>query len=347
MTAIETTGETPETMTPETMTPETMTNTSLIQTAQRWIVAGHGVALALVIQTWGSSPRPVGSVMVVRDDMTVEGSVSGGCVEGAVIDAALDSLAAGTGQRLDFGVADAAAWEVGLSCGGRIAVLVTPVAADGLPVGDLAALADDMAARRAGAMTLDATTGALIDAVDGDAGDDAGPASDLSGDESVFTFRHVPPRRLVVIGGVHITQFLAPMARQAGYDVAVIDPRAVFSTEDRFPGLTRLTAWPDEALAELQPDERTAIVTLTHDPKIDDPGLQAALASRAFYIGCLGSRRTHAARCDRLREAGFADDDLARLNGPVGLDIGARTPAEIAVSILAQMIAVERRGVAA
>ena len=156
MTAIETTGETPETMapetmTPETMTPETMTNTSLIQTAQRWIVAGRGVALALVIQTWGSSPRPVGSVMVVRDDMTVEGSVSGGCVEGAVIDAALDSLAAGTGQRLDFGVADAAAWEVGLSCGGRIAVLVTPVAAGGLPAGDLAALAGDMAARRGSA----------------------------------------------------------------------------------------------------------------------------------------------------------------------------------------------------
>jgi xanthine dehydrogenase accessory factor len=344
MTAIETTGETPETMTPETMTPETMTNTSLIQTAQRWIVAGRGVALALVIQTWGSSPRPVGSVMVVRDDMTVEGSVSGGCVEGAVIDAALDSLAAGTGQRLDFGVADAAAWEVGLSCGGRIAVLVTPVAAGGLPAGDLAALAGDMAARRAGAMTLDATTGALIDPVDSD---DGGSMSELSGDESIFTFRHVPPRRLVVIGGVHITQFLAPMARQAGYDVVVIDPRAVFSTEDRFPGLTRLTAWPDEALAELQADERTAIVTLTHDPKIDDPGLQAALASTAFYIGCLGSRRTHAARCDRLREAGFADDDLARLNGPVGLDIGARTPAEIAVSILAQMIAVERRGVAA
>lgn len=321
------------------MTTETMTNAGLIQTANRWIVAGHGVALAFVIQTWGSSPRPVGSVMVVRDDMTVEGSVSGGCVEGAVIDAAMDSLAAGTGQRLDFGVADAAAWEVGLSCGGRIAVLVTPVAAGGLSAGDLTVLADAMAARQAGAVTLDAKTGAMMGASYGD----GGTASELSGDETVFTFRHVPPRRLFVIGGVHITQFLAPMARQAGYDVVVIDPRAVFNTEARFPGLRQLTAWPDEALAELPPDERTAIVTLTHDPKIDDPGLLAALASKAFYIGCLGSRRTHAARCDRLREAGFSDSDLARLHGPVGLDIGARTPAEIAVSILAQMIAVERR----
>lgn len=325
------------------MTTETMTNAGLIQTANRWIVAGHSVALAFVIQTWGSSPRPVGSVMVVRDDMTVEGSVSGGCVEGAVIDAAMDSLAAGTGQRLDFGVADAAAWEVGLSCGGRIAVLVTPVAAGGLSAGDLTVLADAMAARQAGAVTLDAKTGAMMGAQMGASYGDGGTASELSGDETVFTFRHVPPRRLFVIGGVHITQFLAPMARQAGYDVVVIDPRAVFNTEGRFPGLKRLTAWPDEALAELPPDERTAIVTLTHDPKIDDPGLLAALASKAFYIGCLGSRRTHAARCDRLREAGFSDSDLARLHGPVGLDIGARTPAEIAVSILAQMIAVERR----
>lgn len=319
---------------------ETMTNASLIATARQWAAAGHGVALAFVIQTWGSSPRPVGSVMVVRDDMSVEGSVSGGCVEGAVIDAALESLASGTGTRLDFGVADAAAWEVGLSCGGRIAVLVTPVGDNGLPVADLGVLADDMAARRAGAVTLDARTGTMLKIDSGVAGSD----SALSGDEAQFTFSHQPPRRVVVIGGVHITQFLAPMARQAGYDVVVIDPRAVFSSESRFPGTTCLTAWPDEALAELQPDAGTAVVTLTHDPKIDDPGLQAALASEAFYIGCLGSRRTHAARCDRLREAGFGDRDLARIHGPVGLDIGARTPAEIAVSILAQMIAIERKG---
>ena len=152
----------------------------------------------------------------------------------------------------------------------------------------------------------------------------------------------MPPRRIIVVGGVHITQFLAPMARQAGYDVVIIDPRAVFSAAERFPESDCLTAWPDEAMAELGLDTRTAVVTLTHDPKIDDPGLQAALASDAFYIGCLGSRRTHAARCERLSEAGFSEAEiLARLHGPVGLDIGARTPAEIAVSILAQMIAVE------
>lgn len=317
--------------------PLTSTNAALIIRAKAWKDAGHGVALAFVMETWGSSPRPVGSVMVIRDDMAVEGSVSGGCVEGAVIDAAIESLTTGAGQRLDFGVADAKAWEVGLSCGGRIAVLVTPIAEGGLPGEALGDLAGDIVARRAGAVTFDAANGVRLER----SSEDGEMVSALSDDESSFTFRQVPPRRVVIIGGVHITQFLAPMARQAGYDVVVIDPRAVFSAAERFPGSDCRTAWPDEAMAELGLDTRTAVVTLTHDPKIDDPGLQAALASDAFYIGCLGSRRTHAARCERLAEAGFSKADLARLHGPVGLDIGARTPAEIAVSILAQMIAVE------
>ena len=326
-------------MTGQTMDP--MTNASLIATANQWVCDGHGVALAIVIRTWGSSPRPVGSVMVVREDMMVEGSVSGGCVEGAVIEAEVETIANGAGRRLDFGVADAKAWEVGLSCGGSIAVLVTPVAAGGLPPVDLASLAADMAARRHGVVTLDARTGSVREDAEQVDSKRVGDMSVLADDESHFTFVQVPPRRVVIIGGVHITQFLAPMARQAGYDVVIVDPRAVFTGGNRFPDMHCLTAWPDEALSDLIPDGRTAIVTLTHDPKIDDPGIKSALASEAFYIGCLGSRRTHAARLERLREAGVADRDLARIHGPVGLDIGARTPAEIAVSILAQMIAVE------
>lgn len=327
------------------MTPDNsgVTNADLLVRADQWRHDGHGVAIAMVMQTWGSSPRPVGSIMVVRDDMAVEGSVSGGCVEGAVIDAALDSLASGGGQRLDFGVADARAWEVGLSCGGRIAVLVTPVAATGLPPEVLSALAGDIGSRRSSTLGFDAETGAVQDAAKADDGEH----SFLSDDEASFILRQVPPRRVFVVGGVHITQFLAPMARQAGYDVTIIDPREVFSTAERFPGSACLTAWPDEAMKGLRPDVRTAVVTLTHDPKIDDPGLVEALRSDAFYIGCLGSRRTHAARCERLAEAGFSADDLARLHGPAGLDIGAKAPGEIAVSILAQMIDVERRRPAA
>ena len=313
------------------------TNAALLERAAQWHRDGHGVALAFVIQTWGSSPRPVGSIMIVRDDLAVEGSVSGGCVEGAVIDAASDAIAGGSGQRLDFGVADARAWEVGLSCGGKIAVLVTPVAKGGLAGERLAGLVADIEARRPTTLQFDAASGAMLEA--GACEDDV---SSLSPDEAVFTFRQIPPRRVIVVGGVHITQFLAPMAQQAGYDVTIIDPRAVFSTEARFPGTACITAWPDEAMPDLKPDSRTAVVTLTHDPKIDDPGLTEALRSPAFYIGCLGSRRTHAARCERLAEAGFTAQDIARLHGPAGLDIGAKAPAEIAVSILGQMIAVER-----
>jgi xanthine dehydrogenase accessory factor len=152
-----------------------------------------------------------------------------------------------------------------------------------------------------------------------------------------------PPLRLIVVGAVHIAQTLARMAVQAGYDVTIIDPRSAFASEERFPGVTLATDWPDEVLPALKPDKRTAIVTLTHDPKIDDPALQAALRSDAFYIGALGSRRTHAKRGQRLESAGFDATAFARIHGPVGLDIGALTPGEIAVSILAEITAILRR----
>jgi len=152
-----------------------------------------------------------------------------------------------------------------------------------------------------------------------------------------------PPLRLVLVGAVHIAQVLIPMARLAGYAVTVIDPRSAFASAERFPGVEIATDWPDDVLPGLAPDRRTAIVTLTHDPKIDDPALQAALRSDAFYVGALGSRKTHAKRGERLAEAGFGPGEIARVRGPVGLAIGALTPAEIAVSILAEITAVLRR----
>jgi len=151
-----------------------------------------------------------------------------------------------------------------------------------------------------------------------------------------------PPLRLIVVGAVHAAQPLARMAAIAGYAVTIVDPRSAFATEERFPGVALTTDWPDEAMPRLEPDRRTAIVTLTHDPKIDDPALTAALKSEAFYVGALGSKRTHAGRCQRLKEAGFSDADIARIHGPVGLSIRALTPAEIAISILAQITQVLR-----
>ena len=161
-------------------------------------------------------------------------------------------------------------------------------------------------------------------------------------DGPVFVEVYNPPLRLILVGAVHIAQPLAHMATLAGYAVTVIDPRSAFATDERFPGIALSTEWPDEALARLKPDRRTAIVTLTHDPKIDDPALTAALNSPAFYVGALGSKKTHAGRCGRLEEAGFNDAALARIHGPVGLSIGALSPAEIGVSILAQITQVLR-----
>jgi xanthine dehydrogenase accessory factor len=153
-----------------------------------------------------------------------------------------------------------------------------------------------------------------------------------------------PPLRMVIVGAVHIAQMLAPMAALAGYGVTIIDPRTAWANDQRFPGVDLATDWPDDAMARLQPDLRTAVVTLTHDPKLDDPALAAALKSDAFYIGSLGSKKTHASRLERLSGAGFQTHDLARINGPVGLDIGAKSPAEIAVSIMAQVTQILRRG---
>jgi xanthine dehydrogenase accessory factor len=157
-----------------------------------------------------------------------------------------------------------------------------------------------------------------------------------------FVQVHNPAPRLIIIGAVHISQALAPMAALAGYAVTVVDPRRAFATEDRFPGVTLSGDWPDEAMAKLEPDLRTAVVTLTHDPKLDDPALSAALKSPSFYIGALGSKKTHAARLGRLTKAGFTEADLGRIHGPAGLDIGAKSPAEIAVSVLAQLTAARR-----
>lgn len=189
-----------------------------------------------------------------------------------------------------------------------------------------------------GDLQLDATA---LDAVRRTIRDDRSTTIETS-DGRIFVEVFNPPLRLIAVGAVHAAQPLARMAAIAGYAVTIVDPRSAFATAERFPDVALSTDWPDEAMPRLKPDRRTAIVTLTHDPKIDDPALTAALKSAAFYIGALGSKRTHAGRCQRLKEAGFSDTDIARIHGPVGLSIGALSPAEIAVSILAQVTQVLR-----
>jgi len=296
-------------------------NDAVLAAAQGW--AGAPMALATVVSTWGSAPRPRGSHMIVHADGRFEGSVSGGCVESDILATAAEVIAGAPFVVKTYGVADAAAWEVGLPCGGEIAVMVQPVS----PAGFDPALFAEIAEARARGETL---------AVSTDLASGRSLVGELSG--NVFVNRYEPPRRLLIVGAVQIAQALAGLARELGVETVVIDPRGRFLTEERFPGVTLDDRWPDEAVVAYAPGRATAVVTLSHDTKIDDPALIAALAADTGYVGALGSRRSHAARLERLAAAGVSEADLARIDGPVGLDIGAIGPREIALSIAAAMV---------
>ena len=311
-----------------------------LRAALDWHRSGRGAALATVVETWGSAPRPVGSQLAVSGESEIEGSVSGGCVEGAVVVEALDALADGRPRLLTYGVSDDEAFAVGLACGGTIRILVEPVGT-AMPEEMLGQLLSRVEAHEPAGYTVDTQSWER-----GLIGPDSHPdrwRSDRSGFEGeTFVLIRNPPLRMAIVGGVHIAQTLVPMARMAGFAPFVIDPRGAFASEARFPGTALSNDWPDEALADWGIDARTAVVTLTHDPKIDDPALRVALRSQAFYVGSLGSKRTHGKRLDRLGSEGFSDEELGRIHAPVGLDIGARSPAEIAVSVLAEVIGVLR-----
>ncbi len=311
--------------------------------ALAWHKAGRGAVLATVVETWGSAPRRTGAQLVIAGDGEMQGSVSGGCVEGAVVLEAADALEKGAARLLEYGVSDGDAFAVGLACGGTIRVLVEPVGAV-LPEELLAELVADRAARRPVAYEVTLADGQRRLVQGGYPERFAMDRSGFEADGEIFVGIHNPPLRLVVVGAVHIAQALMPMARIAGYDPVVIDPRGAFGSEARFPGEKIIADWPDEAVAEVGLDTRTALVLLTHDPKLDDPALHLALRSGCFYIGALGSKRTHAGRVARLKEAGFSDTEIARIHGPIGLDIGAAGPPEIAVSIMAEMTQKLRRG---
>jgi xanthine dehydrogenase accessory factor len=325
-----------------------------VTAALTWLSQGHGAAIATVTRTWGSAPRQAGSQMAIRDDGAFVGSVSGGCVEGAVIAEAQDALGDGRARNLQYGVTNEDAWAVGLACGGEIGVHVAPIGPNARDV-----LADVMRARgehRAAVVATPLAGGESCVVYPGDAGGDAltdaartaarrdtSGAVEADGGEWFLTVFN-PPLDLVVIGAVHIAQPLSAMARMTGYGVRVIDPRTAFATPERFPDATLVHQWADEALADAPLTARSAVVALTHDPKLDDPALIVALRSPAFYVGALGSKKTHARRLERLAEQGFTPDELARIRGPIGLAIGARSPAEIAISILAEMTQTLRGG---
>ena len=319
-------------------------------TAQRWKEEGRDVAIATVIETWGSAPRPVGSHLVIDGEGNFQGSVSGGCVEGWVVTEALDIMGRGEARVLEFGVADETAWQVGLSCGGTIRIYVERLG-QGVNLGLLQELNAERAARKAAALMTDLDDGTsrlfrhgkpldgkLGEAVAGAFRTGKSGMHEIEGRPSFINI-HVPPARLVIVGAVHISQALAPMAQLAGFDVRIVDPRTAFATAERFRDIDLDPDWPDEAFSRRPLDAYTGLAVLTHDPKIDDRALIAALDAGCFYVGALGSRKTHAKRLDRLLEAGVEREALARIAAPIGLDIGAHSPAEIAVAILAEFIA--------
>ena len=314
------------------------------ETALDWHRTGQGAALATVVETWGSAPRPVGAQLAVSGAGAIVGSVSGGCVEGAVVIEAQETLADGQTRLLEFGVSDDQAFAVGLACGGSIRVMVEPVG-QALPADLLEALTEARAARTPVAYVVQTKTwtrrlAGLEDFPDRFARDKSG----FEDDGATFIGIHNPPLRMAIVGAGHVAQPLSSMALLAGYDVTIIDPREAFATITRFPDLKISHDWPDAALSAHGLDRRTALVTLAHDPKIDDPAIIAALNSQVFYIGSLGSSRTHAKRVERLRAAGIDDAGIARIHGPVGLDIKGRSPAEIAISIMAEITQVMRAG---
>ena len=341
----------------------------ILNDLERWIKAKRPVAIATVIQTWGSAPRGVGSKMGVNNKGEICGSVSGGCVEGAVVETSLEVLETGVPRLLHFGVADETAWKVGLACGGTIDVFVNPlnmawyaplssavlqektVAAATVIQGDREQLG------RTFILTEDGDAQGDFDPVMGDAAGAAVREAFVTGkphrktistakegrEIDVFIDVMLPSPGLVIVGGTHISIILAELAKVMGYRTTIVDPRRSFGNAIRFPNVDQLVqSWPDQALSEIGLNRSTAVATLTHDPKLDDPALLVALPSQAFYVGALGSKKTQARRRERLLAAGLSEDQVDRLHGPIGLDIQASTPEEIALSIMAEIVAARR-----
>ncbi len=335
-----------------------------------WQADGTRFAIATVVQTWNSAPRQPGAAMAVAENGEVIGSVSGGCVEGAVYELATEALSSGQSVLQTYGVSDDDAFEVGLTCGGIVDIFVQP--ADAEHFAELPAVLDAIrtsepvavASVIAGADVLGQrlvvsptkTEGTL-----GNEGLDIGVVEQVRGmlahgrtgvlhvgahgeqrkeQLTIFVQSFAPPPRMLVFGAIDFAAAVARIGKFLGYHVTVCDARALFATRKRFPDVDELVVkWPHQFLDETEVDERTVICVLTHDPKFDVPVLERALVTPAAYIGAMGSRRTHDDRLARLREAGVSEEAIARLSSPIGLDLGARTPEETAVAIAAEIIA--------
>ena len=320
--------------------------------------ASEPVGRAVVTSVWGSAPQAEGATMLVSASGKMAGSVSGGCVEAAVAEEVRAAMARGAAKLVRYGISDERAWEVGLACGGSLEVLVEPAvsgpvlaAAEG-PGGVVVATFLDGAEPGRSVSIDDSSPVEVTDLVRAArealrSGRSRTVRLPVGGtDAGAFLEVFPRPRKLVIFGGVHVAAALVTLAHALDYRTVVADGRASFLTRERFPDADQLIlGWPDEAFAQAGIDSATAVAVLTHDPKFDDPALMIALRSPAMYVGAIGSKKTQAARRERLRAAGLTDDQVGRLFGPIGLDLGGRTPAETALAIMAEIVAV-RHGAA-
>jgi xanthine dehydrogenase accessory factor len=307
----------------------------VLRKAEEWRAGGRRVALGTIVKTWGSAPRPVGAMVAIRDDGQVAGSVSGGCVEDDLIEKIRSqAIAADKPELVTYGVTNEEATRWGLPCGGTLQLVMEPLH-DRSGVQELL--------KRIGAQQL---VKRHLDMQSGRASLEPGRWQDaLEFDGSVLSTVHGPRWRLVLIGAGQLTRYLAEMARMLDYHVVVIDPREEYAAGWDLASVLLERGMPDDVVRELNLDGHSAVVALTHDPKLDDLALMEALKSAAFYVGAIGSKKNNDARRERLREFDVSDEEIARLRGPVGLYLGSKTPPEIAVAILAEMTAV-RHGVA-
>lgn len=299
-----------------------------------WRDSGQEVVIATVTSVQGSAPRPVGARLAVNASSEMAGSVSGGCVESAVVVSAMDVIETGVGKLEHFGISDEMAWDVGLSCGGIIDVWLEPMHAE----------LDEARARQKAGEDITLVTwldGSGRHLVTADNAWDENGMVDWNGSQ-VLVERFSPARQLVIFGAVHTAQPLSRYAQDLGFEVVIVDARTALATQDRFPNVENIiTAWPEAAYEQLQITSSTWIAILSHDPKFDEPAIVGALATDAAYIGTVGSRKTNIDRRERLLESGVREEQLARLHGPIGLNIGGKTPEEMAISILAEMIAID------
>ncbi len=323
-------------------------DTTVLSKLKKLLYEAEDFALATVIETWGSAPKPIGSMLTVTKSGEIFGSVSGGCVEGAVITEAIEAMKYNKCKVLSFGISNEEAFQVGLACGGEIKILLEPISRTAkLTRERLMAFLKEYERGNLAICRIDLTSFERQVLNTGDEEFSKIPSTKLDLRTSFLlskTFFSVlyPKCKLIIVGAVHIAQYLNKLANLFEYKVFVVDPRSIFASKKRFPATKIFAEWPDLALNEINLDRDSALVTLTHDPKIDDIALEKALLSDCFYIGSLGSKRTHAKRVDRLKLLGFKKGQLERIKGPVGLDIGAKTPSEIALSIMAEIISVQR-----